>query len=442
MENKKFKLVSDFKPTGDQPEAIDKLVEGINSGKKHQVLLGATGTGKTFVMANLIERIQRPTLVIAHNKTLTAQLCTEFQEFFPDNAVSYFVSYYDYYQPEAYIARTDTYIEKDSSINEEINKYRHAATQNLLTRRDVLVVASVSCIYGLGSREEYGNVAVELEVGKNYKRDKILRHLTDIQYTRSQLEFKRGMFHVLGDTVEVYPPSADTIYRMEFFGDELERISEADAFTGKELHELTSVKIFPAKHDVTTAERIERAVGQIQIDLKERYDQLKKMGKNIEDFWLGPDIAYQYFFELVNNEYNIENFMNKLNEIMDKYPYMFSEIRDGDTYKWLEELACFSPIIHMQQTDGFSSKHLPFTRENNLKGIIEGKKLLHAIAKSYEYNNANEDFPPKVDEIYLTFEIFSSNIDSNYHIINNLKETLEYWRKFIPMDGITLDKLL
>jgi len=167
-----------------------------------------------------------------------------------------------------------------------------------------------------------------------------------------------------------------------------------------------------------------------------------KMGKNIEDFWLGPDIAYQYFFELVNNEYNIENFMNKLNEIMDKYPYMFSEIRDGDTYKWLEELACFSPIIHMQQTDGFSSKHLPFTRENNLKGIIEGKKLLHAIAKSYEYNNANEDFPPKVDEIYLTFEIFSSNIDSNYHIINNLKETLEYWRKFIPMDGITLDKLL
>lgn len=282
MDNKKFKLVSDFKPTGDQPEAIERLVEGINAGKQHQVLLGATGTGKTFVMANLIERIQRPTLVIAHNKTLTAQLCTEFQEFFPENAISYFVSYYDYYQPEAYMPSTDTYIEKDSSINEEINKYRHAATKNLLTRRDSLVVASVSCIYGLGSVEEYGNVAVEVEAGKTYKRDKMLRHLTDIQYTRSQLEFRRGMFHVLGDVVEVYPPSGDTIYRLEFFGDELERISEADAFTGEELYELESVKIFPAKHDVTTTERIERAVGHIQTDLKERYDQLKKIGKNIE----------------------------------------------------------------------------------------------------------------------------------------------------------------
>jgi len=282
MEEKKFKLVSDFKPTGDQPEAIDKLVKGINAGKRDQVLLGATGTGKTFVMANLIEQIQKPTLIIAHNKTLTAQLCTEFQEFFPENAINYFVSYYDYYQPEAYIAHTDTYIEKDSSINEEINKYRHAATQSLLTRKDVLIVASVSCIYGLGNVEEYGNIAVTIEMGGDYKRDKLLRHLTDIQYTRSQLEFRRGMFHVLGDTIEIYPPSGDSIYRLEFFGDELERISEADGFTGEELGELTSVKIFPAKHNVTTTERIRKAVGQIQIDLKERYDQLKKIGKNIE----------------------------------------------------------------------------------------------------------------------------------------------------------------
>lgn len=314
MEDKKFKLVSDFKPTGDQPEAIDKLVEGINAGKQHQVLLGATGTGKTFVMANLIEQIQRPTLVIAHNKTLTAQLCMEFQEFFPDNAVSYFVSYYDYYQPEAYMPSTDTYIEKDSSINEEINKYRHAATQNLLTRKDVLVVASVSCIYGLGSVEEYGNVAVEVEAGKNYKRDKLLRHLTDIQYTRSQLEFRRGMFHVLGDTVEVYPPSGDTIYRLEFFGDELERISEADAFTGEELHELESVKIFPAKHDVTTAERIEKAVGLIQNDLKERYDQLKKIGKNIEAERLKTRTEYDIEM-LLETGYcsGIENYTRYLN---------------------------------------------------------------------------------------------------------------------------------
>ncbi len=280
--NKKFKLVSDFKPTGDQPEAISKLVEGINQGKKHQVLLGATGTGKTFVMANLVQQIQKPTLIIAHNKTLTAQLCSEFQEFFPENAISYFVSYYDYYQPEAYMPATDTYIEKDSSINEEIDKFRHQATKNLLTRNDVLIVASVSCIYGLGSVEEYGNVSIELKKGDNYKRDKLLRHLTDIQYSRSQLEFRRGMFHVLGDTVEVYPPSGDTIFRFEFFGDELERITEADGFTGEELHELEEVKIFPAKHDVTTEERIKKAVDAIQIDLKERYDQLQKMGKIVE----------------------------------------------------------------------------------------------------------------------------------------------------------------
>ncbi|MFC1810404.1 excinuclease ABC subunit UvrB [Patescibacteria group bacterium] len=282
MSNKKFKLVSDFKLAGDQPEAIDALVKGINKGKKHQVLLGATGTGKTFVMANLVEQIQKPTLIIAHNKTLTAQLCSEFQEFFPENAISYFVSYYDYYQPEAYLPATDTYIEKDSSINEEIDKYRHQATKNLLTRNDVLIVASVSCIYGLGSVEEYGNVSVEVKKGDNYKRDKLLRHLTDIQYSRSQLEFRRGMFHVLGDTVEVYPPSGDTIYRLEFFGDELERITEADAFTGEELSELESVKIFPAKHDVTTEERIKKAVDAIQIDLKQRYDQLKKIGKIVE----------------------------------------------------------------------------------------------------------------------------------------------------------------
>ncbi|MFC1655479.1 excinuclease ABC subunit UvrB [Patescibacteria group bacterium] len=314
MSDQKFRLVSDFKPTGDQPRAIEELVKGINSGKVHQVLLGATGTGKTFVMSNVIEQIQRPALVLAHNKTLTAQLCSEFQEFFPDNAVSYFVSYYDYYQPEAYLPSTDTYIEKDSSINEEINKYRHAATMNLLTRKDVLVVASVSCIYGLGSVEGYGDVAVELKTGESYKRDKMLRHLTDIQYTRSQLEFRRGMFHVIGDTVEVYPPSGDTIYRLEFFGDELERISEADAFTGEELSEHESVKIFPAKHDVTTQERIQKAVGMIQGDLKVRYDQLKKMGKIVEAQRLKTRTEYDIEM-LLETGYcsGIENYTRYLN---------------------------------------------------------------------------------------------------------------------------------
>jgi len=315
MSDKKFKLVSDFKPTGDQPEAIDALAKGVNANKKHQVLLGATGTGKTFVMANLVEKVQKPTLVIAHNKTLTAQLCSEFQEFFPDNAISYFVSYYDYYQPEAYMPATDTYIEKDSSINEEIDKFRHQATKNLLTRNDVLIVASVSCIYGLGSVESYGNVSVDVKKGENYKRDKILRHLTDIQYSRSQLEFRRGMFHVLGDTVEVYPPSGDTIYRLEFFGDELERISEADAFTGEELHELEEVKIFPAKHDITTEDRIKRAVDLIQVDLKDRYDQLKKIGKIVEAQRIKTRTEYDIEM-LLETGYcsGIENYTRYLNQ--------------------------------------------------------------------------------------------------------------------------------
>lgn len=278
----KFKLVSSFKPTGDQPDAIETLVRNIEKNEKHQVLLGVTGSGKTFTIANVVERIQKPTLVVAHNKTLAAQLASEFREFFPENAVSYFVSYYDYYQPEAYMPSTDTYIEKDASINEEINKFRHAATVNLLTRKDVLIVASVSCIYGLGDVSNYQAFALELKVGEEKKRDKLLRHLTDIQYSRSHLEFKQGMFHVLGDTVEIFPPDRDTVFRIEFFGDEIERITEADSFTGEELRELESVKIFPAKHDVTSIEKIEKAADMIRKDLAIRYDELKKMGKNLE----------------------------------------------------------------------------------------------------------------------------------------------------------------
>jgi excinuclease ABC subunit B len=217
--------------------------------------LGVTGSGKTYTLAKVIEQYDKPTLVISHNKTLAAQLYKELKEFFPKNAVHYFVSYYDYYQPEAYIPSTDTYIEKDASINEEINKFRHAATVNLLTRRDVLIVASVSCIYGLGSVEDYLAFAFELKVGEERKRDKLLRHLTDIQYTRSQFDFKQGMFHVLGDTLEIFPPDRDTIYRIEFFGDEIERITEADSFTGEELNELSAIKIFPAKHDITSKEK-------------------------------------------------------------------------------------------------------------------------------------------------------------------------------------------
>jgi excinuclease ABC subunit B len=278
----KFKLVSPFQPTGDQPQAIEKLVKGLNKGDKHQTLLGVTGSGKTFTIANIVQQVQRPTLVIAHNKTLAAQLCSEFRDFFPENAVSYFVSYYDYYQPEAYIPSSDTYIEKDASINEEINKFRHAATVNLLTRKDVLIVASVSCIYGLGDVEDYSKFAIDLKVGEEWKRDKLLRRLSDIQYTRSSIEFKQGMFHVMGDTVEIFPPDRDTVFRVEFFGDDMEKISEVDSFTGEFIRELESVKIFPAKHDVTSKDRIDNAVDKIRADMEERYVELKAQGKILE----------------------------------------------------------------------------------------------------------------------------------------------------------------
>ncbi len=277
-----FDLKFPYQPKGDQPAAIEKLVKGVNAGVKHQTLLGATGTGKTFTMANVVQQVQRPTLVLAHNKTLAAQLCNEFKDFFPNNAVSYFVSYYDYYQPEAYIASSDTYIEKDASINEEISKFRHAATVNLLTRRDVLIVASVSCIYGLGSVDDYQAFAIELKVGEERKRDKLLRQLTDIQYNRSQMEFKQGMFHVLGDTLEIFPPDRDNIFRLEFFGDEIERITEADGFTGEEIRELEAVKIFPAKHDITSKEKIEKAVSQIMLEMEARRQEFLNQGRLLE----------------------------------------------------------------------------------------------------------------------------------------------------------------
>ncbi|MBI2636026.1 excinuclease ABC subunit UvrB [Candidatus Peregrinibacteria bacterium] len=273
---KPFKLLSPFQPTGDQPSAIEKLVTGVKKGEKHQTLLGATGTGKTFTMANIIQQAQLPTLVLAHNKTLAAQLCSEFQGFFPENAVSYFVSYYDYYQPEAYLPATDTYIEKDASINEEIEKFRHAATFNLLTRRDVLIVASVSCIYGLGNVEDYEALAIKIERGQHIKRDQLLRRLTDIQYCRSGMDFKQGMYHALGDTVEIFPPGGDTVLRFELPFDEIETIQEVDSFTGEVLQELQDVAIFPAAHNVTTKEKIDAAIFGIQQELKEREQEFIK----------------------------------------------------------------------------------------------------------------------------------------------------------------------
>ena len=278
----KFILKSDFKPTGDQPTAIAQLTEGLKSDIKEQVLLGVTGSGKTFSASCVIENLQKPTLVLSHNKTLAAQLYGEFKRFFPDNAVHYFVSYFDYYQPEAYIPRSDTYIEKDSAINEEIDRLRHAATDALLTRRDVIIVASVSCIYGIGSVEDYNDLAVELHVGERRVRDKLLRQLTDIQYQRNDIDFHRSTFRVRGDVVDVFPAGEELAYRIEFLGDEIERITQIDPLTGEILINLKNYKIFPGSHYVTPQEKLKLALGQIEGELEQRLAQFKKENKLLE----------------------------------------------------------------------------------------------------------------------------------------------------------------
>jgi len=277
-----FEIVSDFKMTGDQPQAVDGLVEGLSKGFKHQTLLGVTGSGKTFTMANVIARVQRPTLVICHNKTLAAQLSTEFKEFFPNNAVEYFVSYYDYYQPEAYIPRTDTYIEKEIDINEEIDKLRHSATRSLFERRDVLIVASVSCIYGLGEPEEYRSFVCSFKRGDSRPRHQILRQLVDMQYQRNDMDFTRGKFRIRGDTLEIQPSYEELALRVEFFGDEIERIVKIDPLTGELLAELDSVDIYPAKHFVTSHDKLMLAIESIKQELEERLRELKQQGKLLE----------------------------------------------------------------------------------------------------------------------------------------------------------------
>ncbi|WP_077624809.1 excinuclease ABC subunit UvrB [Sediminibacillus massiliensis] len=282
MENK-FDLVSKYQPQGDQPRAIEQLVEGIHNGKRHQTLLGATGTGKTFTMSNVIKEINRPTLVIAHNKTLAGQLYSEFKEFFPNNAVEYFVSYYDYYQPEAYVPSTDTFIEKDASINDEIDKLRHSATSSLFERNDVLIVASVSCIYGLGSPEEYRSQVLSLRTGMEMDRDQLLRKMVDIQYARNDIDFQRGTFRVRGDSVEIIPASREEhCVRIEFFGDEIDRIREVDALTGEILGDREHIAIFPASHFVTREENLKRAIKNIEAELADRLKELREQNKLLE----------------------------------------------------------------------------------------------------------------------------------------------------------------
>lgn len=281
--NEQFELVSKYSPQGDQPRAIAQIIEGIKEGKKHQTLLGATGTGKTFTISNVIKELNRPTLIIAHNKTLAGQLYSEFKEFFPNNAVEYFVSYYDYYQPEAYVPSSDTFIEKDSSVNDEIDKLRHSATSSLFERRDVIIIASVSCIYGLGSPEEYKELVVSLRVGMELERNQLLHRLVDVQYERNDIDFRRGTFRVRGDVVEIFPASRDEqCIRVEFFGDEIDRIREIDALTGEIMGEREHVAIYPASHFVTREEKVQLALKNIEAELEERLEEYRENGKLLE----------------------------------------------------------------------------------------------------------------------------------------------------------------
>ena len=283
IENNHFKLVSKYEPSGDQPQAIETLVDNIEGGEKAQILLGATGTGKTYTMSQVIAKVNKPTLVIAHNKTLAGQLYGEFKEFFPENAVEYFVSYYDYYQPEAYVPSSDTYIEKDSSVNDEIDKLRHSATSSLLERNDVIVVASVSCIYGLGSPKEYADSVVSLRPGQEISRDQLLNDLVDIQFERNDIDFQRGRFRVRGDVVEIFPASRDEhAFRVEFFGDEIDRIREIESLTGKVLGDVDHLAIFPATHFMTNEEHMEEAIQKILAEMEEQVKQFEAEGKLIE----------------------------------------------------------------------------------------------------------------------------------------------------------------
>ena len=293
MEKRRFELHSKFKPAGDQPEAIEKLVEGVEDGLKEQVLLGVTGSGKTFTMANIIQKVQKPTLVIAHNKTLAAQLCNEFREFFPNNRVEYFVSYYDYYQPEAYIVSTDTYIEKDMSVNEDIDKLRSSATSSLLERSDTIVVASASCIYGLGSPEEYHNLHISLRQGEEYDRDELINHLIAIQYTRNDVDFKRTTFRVKGDVVDIFPANqSEMAIRVRFFGDEIEKIYDFDPITGNMLNEVSYVAIYPATHYAVGSNTLKNALAEIEEDRELAIKKFEAENKPLEAERIGQRVAY------------------------------------------------------------------------------------------------------------------------------------------------------
>ena len=382
-----FRVVSDYQPTGDQPQAIEKLVKGIKRGNRYQTLLGVTGSGKTFTMAKVVERLQRPTLVLAHNKTLAAQLASEFREFFPDNAVEYFVSYYDYYQPEAYMARTDTYIEKDATINDDLDRLRHAATQALFTRRDVLIVSSVSCIYSLGEPEEYNQTTVRLQVGETRNRDKLLRWLTDIYYERNDYDFSRGKIRVRGDAVEVYPAYEEVATRIEFWGDEVERIVDVDPVTGEILLSRTSVEIYPAKHFVTSKEKLQLALKTIECELEERSAELESQGKLLE----AERIRQRTMFDLemmreTGGCAGIENYSRHLSQ------------REPGSQPW--SLLDYFPDNFMMFVD---EAHITLPQ---VRGMYHGDRSRKEVLIDYGFR-----LPSALDNRPLTFQEFERHIN-------------------------------
>ncbi|MDH3324608.1 MAG: excinuclease ABC subunit UvrB, partial [Candidatus Peregrinibacteria bacterium] len=440
-----FKLVSDFSPTGDQPAAIEKLNKGLDAGIRHQTLLGATGTGKTFTMANLIAKRQKPTLILAHNKTLAAQLCAEFQHFFPDNAVSYFVSYYDYYQPEAYMAKSDTFIEKEATINEEIAKFRHAATVNLLTRKDPIIISSVSCIYGLGDVETYKKLSFTIEAGKTYPRVEFLRRLTEIRYQRTRTDLKRGMFEVLGDVITIFTPNSDNAYQLEFWGDDLDKITEVDAFTGEVLEEHDSVVIFPAAHDVQTKEKIQKACVKIEKDLAIREKELRDAGRGLEAHRIHQRTTYD--LEMLRE-------MGYVNGIENYSPY-FSGKPAGSPPTTLidyfpDDFLCFIDESHITipQIGGMFNGNL--SRKTNLVDYgfrlpsafdhrplkfpefeTKLKQAIYVSATPGKYEYANTDKKDIVEQIIRPTGLLDPKIDvrpTKNHIddvMEGLQETIE-----------------
>jgi excinuclease ABC subunit B len=372
-----FKIVSDFKLTGDQPLAIESLADGINKGYEKQILLGVTGSGKTFTMANVIEKVQRPTLVMCHNKTLAAQLASEFKEFFPDNSVEYFVSYYDYYQPEAYIPTTDTYIEKDTDINEEIDKLRHSATRALMSRRDVIIVASVSCIYGLGEPEEYYSFVVSVSKGDKFGRDRLMRRFVDMQYERNDIDFSRSNFRVRGDTIEIKPAYEEIAIRFEFWGDVVEKIVGIDPLTGEILSEYNNIDIYPAKHFVTSHDKLLKAIDDIKVELVDRLDVLTRQGKLVEAQRLEARTNYDLEMMLeVGYCTGIENYSRHLQQrIPGSPPWTLLDYFPNDFVLFIDESHMTIPQIRGMYHGDISRKQTLIDYGFRLPSALDNRPL-------------------------------------------------------------------